>query len=333
MNVSIYLQDILHLAAQDLMVPTMILLIAVIVYALWSIGSLLVERFGEYRYFQANMPETVNDIHEASYGDVARVVAESPLLFTQKRPLIMAANNMGLSEDELFALAKSEISRYDESYRATVARSELIAKVAPMLGLMCTLIPLGPGIVAMGQGDVNQLSTSLLIAFDGTVAGLVGAVIALFAARTRRKWYGRYLMALETLMTCILQRAAEAREGGLMLPAGFTDADLIAFWKRYRDDLGVAEGSALAKKWDRRLARLARDISREATRRMKRQTLFGLATSHKGRDGKTARDGGPPVGTSEVKRPIGFVPELPASADRKPATLASEQTMRANRGE
>lgn len=39
-----------------------------------------------------------------------------------------------------------------------------------MLGLLGTLIPLGPGIIALGQGDTQTLSTSLLTAFDTTIA-------------------------------------------------------------------------------------------------------------------------------------------------------------------
>jgi hypothetical protein len=89
-----------------------------------------------------------------------------------------------------------------------------------MLGLMCTLIPLGPGIVAMGRGNVAELSMSLLVAFDGTVAGLVAAVVTMAVTAVRKRWYGQYILVLESLMTAVLDKANSAREAGVSLPHG-----------------------------------------------------------------------------------------------------------------
>nr|HML26703.1 MotA/TolQ/ExbB proton channel family protein [Methanomethylovorans sp.] len=37
-------------------------------------------------------------------------------------------------------------------------QTRIITNIAPMLGLMGTLIPLGPALVALSQGDVVQLA-------------------------------------------------------------------------------------------------------------------------------------------------------------------------------
>ena len=75
-----------------------------------------------------------------------------------------------------------------------------------MLGLMGTLIPLGPGLVSLGQGDTLTLSSSLLIAFDTTVAGLVVAFVTFIITRIRRRWYDNYLSALDASVTTILEK-------------------------------------------------------------------------------------------------------------------------------
>ena len=90
-----------------------------------------------------------------------------------------------------------------------------------MLGLMGTLIPLGPGIVALGQGDTVTLAKSLNIAFDATVCGLVCAVLALIISKVRAGWYGEYIETLESLMTCVLDKAASARADGVSLPTNY----------------------------------------------------------------------------------------------------------------
>ena len=94
-----------------------------------------------------------------------------------------------------------EKSFYDKKTKVT----DVMAKIGPMLGLMGTLIPLGPGIIALGQGDTFTLSNSLLIAFDTTVAGLVCALIALVISTIRKIWYRNDMSILETLMECILE--------------------------------------------------------------------------------------------------------------------------------
>ncbi len=220
-NFQLYLQEIMRNVAAALLVPVMIILVLLILYALFCIGSVVVEYFTERKHFCVSMPRAVNAIHDADYKDaknIAHIVATLPLLKTQRAALYTIACNMGLPDDDLFALAKSEVSHLDARYRRTVSHTELVTKIAPMMGLMCTLIPLGPGIVAMGSGNVEILSSSLLVAFDGTVAGLVGAVVAMCCSSIRKRWYNEYLVAMEGLMTTILEKAEEARDAGVKHP-------------------------------------------------------------------------------------------------------------------
>ena len=81
----------------------------------------------------------------------------------------------------------------------------MLAKLGPMIGLLGTLIPLGPGIIALGQGDTLTLSQSLLTAFDTTIAGLIVAAAALIISGIRRGWYNGYMSVLETAMECVVE--------------------------------------------------------------------------------------------------------------------------------
>ncbi|MDR1069023.1 MAG: MotA/TolQ/ExbB proton channel family protein [Clostridiales Family XIII bacterium] len=216
----LYISTVLHIVAQALMIPVMIALGALILFALYSVGALITEIFTERRHFTVNSPEILCAIHDAEYADLEKVIAAGHLLKPQREALITATRNMGLDEDELFALARTLIDKVNDRYKRVITRGEQVTKIAPMLGLMCTLIPLGPGIVAMGDGNVAELSMSLLIAFDGTVAGLVAAVVTMVVTAIRKRWYARYLTVLEALMTAILSKAAGARTAGITLPHG-----------------------------------------------------------------------------------------------------------------
>ena len=112
--------------------------------------------------------------------------------------------------------------RAEKHYQRRMAWTDTISKIGPMVGLMATLIPLGPGIVALGMGNTAKLSASLGIAFDATVCGLVCAVVALVISKIRSGWYSEYLSSLEALMTCLLDKAKVAREEAVVLPHGYT---------------------------------------------------------------------------------------------------------------
>ncbi len=224
-----YLPDILHDIAQGLLAPTMVFIILLILVSLFFFGQLIVEYFSERRHFKQNMSSIVNAINNADYGDVTSVVLDSALLRFQKAALVTASRNMGLPEEPLFALAQIEVNAVEKHYKRRLAWTDTISKIAPLLGLMGTLIPLGPGIVALGQGDTVELSNSLLLAFDATVCGLICAIFALVVSKIRSGWYTEYVDTLESIMSCVIDKAAQAREEGVLLPANYEGDPLQEF--------------------------------------------------------------------------------------------------------
>ena len=224
MDASMILQATMHAGSQSLLVPTMVCLVVLTLGMAMIVGSLLVETLTERRHFKLNNRAAVVAIHDAGYDEVAGIIAESALLRYQKELLIGVVGNMGLPDEELYALSQNELAKSDRRYQHRLNLTDTAAKVAPMLGLMGTLIPLGPGIVAMGRGDVATLSSSLLVAFDTTILGLVAAIVAMLVSRVRKTWYADYATMMRTLSTCLVEKAQAARDEGVQLDYGFIDA-------------------------------------------------------------------------------------------------------------
>ena len=224
-----YLLDIMHGIAQGLLGPTMVILILLIVVSVFLLGQVLAEYFTERRHFKQNMPLIINEINDAGYDDITDVVVDSRLLKYQKAALVTVSENMGLPEEPLFALAQVKVNDTEKKYGRRLAWTDVISKIAPLLGLMGTLIPLGPGIVALGEGDTLALSQSLMVAFDATVCGLVCAIVALVLSKIRSGWYNEYINVLESIMSCVVDKASDARKSDIALPTGYTGDPLKEF--------------------------------------------------------------------------------------------------------
>lgn len=198
------LNQIMYVIAQSLEIPDIIVLLILVAVAIVLVGTLLAEYFTEHIRLKVELPQLFDDLRK---GDVPveECIRTSGLLKRQKRALIELTLHPDLTDVMREALAVRLITEEQDHYDRIVGVSELVAKLGPMFGLLGTLIPLGPGIIAMGQGDTYTLSKSLLIAFDTTILGLISAAVAFVVSMIRRGWYRNYMSALEAVMECVLE--------------------------------------------------------------------------------------------------------------------------------
>lgn len=89
------------------------------------------------------------------------------------------------------------IDEFETLAAKRIERTDFLTRIAPMLGLMGTLIPLGPGLAALGEGELSILTTAMSVAFDTTVLGLLVGIIGFVAGRLRRRWYEQTLNYME----------------------------------------------------------------------------------------------------------------------------------------
>ena len=228
-----YFSDILHAVAQALLLPAVIALLALVLYAVWCIGALVVEWRTEHAHYRAQMPDFLEEIDAAQPDDIPYVIAGSGLLGSQKRALLELWDHRRLPVDSHVALAKRLIEECEDRHTKTLQRTLVVSKIAPMLGLMGTLIPLGPGLISLGQGGTLTLSASLLVAFDTTVAGLVVGLVTYTVTKIRQRWYDNYQSALEASCTSVLEKVDGLRQAGALGKGGPTHflADLDASLK------------------------------------------------------------------------------------------------------
>lgn len=203
MNVSSLLRTI----SSSLQTPVVVILLILIAVTIVIFGTLIAELILEKRYFRVNkkmLPDLLEDIHREP-EKLEEHLNKSNLLKRQKELLIELTLHPTLPDCERESLAVRLVEHEQEVYDRRTKVTDIIARIGPMIGLLGTLIPLGPGILALGQGDTYTLSASLLTAFDTTVAGLVCACVALIISTVRKGWYRKYMSVLDMLAECVLE--------------------------------------------------------------------------------------------------------------------------------
>ena len=81
-----------------------------------------------------------------------------------------------------------------------VTRLEAIriaTRVAPMLGLVATMIPMGPALRALGDGHLPDVAARLTVAFSAVILALIASAVSYTVAHVRRRWYASDLLTLD----------------------------------------------------------------------------------------------------------------------------------------
>jgi biopolymer transport protein ExbB/TolQ len=205
------LKETMHVISAALLAPTIAILLLLVAFMAIELGSLLVEAITERRKTKINVPALLDAFQEQETGKIIDEIANSHMFQRHKVALNELIKHSDLSAASHEALARQLLAKEELHYAKIINRTDLVARLGPMLGLMATLIPLGPGLIALGQGDTKTLADSLLTAFDATVTGLAAAAIAFAISRLRKRWYEDYLSSLEALMEGLLEVFAHER--------------------------------------------------------------------------------------------------------------------------
>jgi biopolymer transport protein ExbB/TolQ len=114
----------------------------------------------------------------------SRGIYRSPLVAYQ------AAHGVNSDDLELWIMKRLEWLR-------------IVSRTAPMLGLVATMIPMGPALLSLANNDAKSVGENLVVAFSAVILALVSASITFVLLTVRRRWLLQELRALE--------RHAEAR--------------------------------------------------------------------------------------------------------------------------
>lgn len=89
------------------------------------------------------------------------------------------------------------LANYEVDAERELGHARTLARLGPMLGLMGTLIPMGPALVGLAAGDLSSMAYNMQLAFATTVVGMLVAAIGVVTLQVKQRWYARELNDLE----------------------------------------------------------------------------------------------------------------------------------------
>ncbi|GAB1391274.1 MAG: hypothetical protein AMXMBFR78_26810 [Rubrivivax sp.] len=150
------LEQAMYSVSQLFLLPTLLLISLLFLYAFWVLGEFATLAFRR------------------------RLGAGRPLLAAHR-----AAAPRGLSEDEL-----------DLRAHKLMEGPRIASRVTPLLGLVATMIPMGPALKGLSDGNLAQVSSHLAVAFSAVILALIAAAITFWVANVRRRWLAEEMLEI-----------------------------------------------------------------------------------------------------------------------------------------
>ncbi len=156
------------------MAPVLILLAILFVYSLVATGEYIFQIW-QRRINRTNYLQALN-----------RNLGDATNLNLKGYPLLEIAHRFpAITKDQLDVAALDILQG---------VRS--VSRLAPMLGLIATMIPMGPALKSLADGNVQGISENLVVAFSAVIFGLVIASITFWIANDKKKWLAKELVAV-----------------------------------------------------------------------------------------------------------------------------------------
>lgn len=203
MDATSSLFGILYTFSASLLYPVIIILLLLVILSLFLIGEFMSEyakRNRDVNNLELCCTEVRKNVKEGSFTTAAQSLRNIKQNFMVTGFAISAADHL---EKNMVPAIEWLSQEYEVRMAKRLEQTRIIATIAPMLGLMGTLIPLGPALIGLSQGDVVQLANNLMIAFATTVIGLFAGSIGYVLTQVRKRWYWQDMIDIDYILDTI----------------------------------------------------------------------------------------------------------------------------------
>lgn len=184
-----YVSNVLFWISNGLLVPVIVGLLYFFVNSILLLGIF----FNQYLTHSKQTKLLKKTLDSLRADDMEKLTVEAGKLpqsnFTDFLCNIVEAPNKAYSNRLL--------ADYEVRADAELGKYKLLTKFGPILGLMGTLIPMGPALAGLATGDVASMAYNMQIAFATTVVGLFVGAIGYVLLQIKQRWFVAELADLE----------------------------------------------------------------------------------------------------------------------------------------
>ena len=188
----------MFMISNSLLYPVIIILLGLVAWSLISVGQLISEYASRNRDI-AKLKVGCRDAKKYMQMQDYKKAAEALRSSGSNDFLRSFLNDLTepLKENKFAIEAEKLLQDYELRIAKELEKARLVVKLGPMFGLMGTLIPLGPALMGLTAGNIQQLATNLVVAFSTTVLGLLSGGIAYTISLVKKRWYTQDLSDME----------------------------------------------------------------------------------------------------------------------------------------
>ena len=188
--------NILYWVSTGLLVPVIALLLFGFLRSLVLLGSF----FGTYinrMKFEENQQQF---LHSFEHSLEQTNLPKGNKLFNAHLKQLLSASDNPILQNKI--LTDFEIASDKE-----LSQSKSLAKLGPMVGLMGTLIPMGPALVGLASGDIASMAQNMQVAFSTTVVGIFCGAIGYITQLVKQRWFISDLNTLEFVSNLMKEKS------------------------------------------------------------------------------------------------------------------------------
>lgn len=184
-----YVSNVLFWISNGLLVPVIVGLLYFFVNSILLLGIF----FNQYLTHSKQTKLLKKTLDSLRADDMEKLTVEAGKL--------PQSNFTGFLHNIIEAPSKAYSNRlladYEVRADAELGKYKLLTKFGPILGLMGTLIPMGPALAGLATGDVASMAYNMQIAFATTVVGLFVGAIGYVLLQIKQRWFVAELADLE----------------------------------------------------------------------------------------------------------------------------------------
>jgi biopolymer transport protein ExbB/TolQ len=194
------LTSILYWLSTGMMIPVVVLLLIAFGWSLLLLGDL----YGQYSWRLRHRPLLQEISRQTRHADLAGLSLER--LATGKNSFVRHLQRL-IEQNWQATHGEKILADFELACRRDLDVSLTLMRVGPMLGLMGTLIPMGPALAGLASGDIASMASNMQVAFSTTVVGIFVGAIGFVVHLIKNRWH----QSDNALLVYLFELSQEAR--------------------------------------------------------------------------------------------------------------------------